>query len=171
MQNGIVVKFGGSLMDAAGYVLSELPPSPILIIPGGGIFADFVRAENPDDDTAHWQAISAMEKYGRFLSTFGYPVTNDLQMPKEPTILLPECVLRKEDPLPHSWDITSDSISAWIAGVLGCRLLVLKSAELGTNLLDSSFRSILEQNSVSADIVNGRVHSSVRKYFEAARLL
>ncbi|MCK9312568.1 MAG: uridylate kinase [Methanocorpusculum sp.] len=171
MQDGIVVKFGGSLMNTAGSILSELPSSSILIVPGGGVFADFIREENPDDDTAHWQAIAAMEKYGRFLSTFGYPVTTDLQMPEEPTILLPERVLRKRDPLPHSWDITSDSISAWIAGVLDCRLLVIKSTESGRDLLDPSFRSVLEQNRVSAKIVNGRVPGSVRKYFEAARLL
>jgi 5-(aminomethyl)-3-furanmethanol phosphate kinase len=33
--------------------------------------------------------------------------------------------LRVADPLPHSWDVTSDSIAAWVAGSLGARQLVL----------------------------------------------
>ncbi|MDO9523703.1 MAG: uridylate kinase [Methanocorpusculum sp.] len=170
MTDGTVIKFGGSLMDIAGEILSELPVSPILIVPGGGIFADFVRAEEIDDDAAHWKAIDAMEKYGRFLSTFGYPVTSELVIPKEPTIFLPKRLLQREDPLPHTWDITSDSISAWIAGVIKCRLLVIKSADSETDLLDSSFLSVLAGSGVSAEIINGRIIGSVRHYFEATRL-
>ncbi len=170
MTDGTVIKFGGSLMDIAGEILSELPVSPILIVPGGGIFADFVRAEEIDDDTAHWKAIDAMEKYGRFLSTFGYPVTSDLVIPKEPTIFLPKRLLQREDPLPHTWDITSDSISAWIAWVIKCRLLVIKSADSETDLLDPSFLSVLAGSGVSAEIINGRIIGSVRHYFEATRL-
>ena len=170
MTDGTVIKFGGSLMDIAGEILSELPLSPILIVPGGGIFADFVRAEDIDDDAAHWKAIDAMEKYGRFLSTFGYPVTTQLVIPKEPTIFLPKRLLQREDPLPHSWDITSDSIAAWIAGVIGCRLLVIKSADSGTDLVDPSFLSVLAGGGVSAEIINGRIIGNVRHYFEATRL-
>ena len=33
--------------------------------------------------------------------------------------------MRASDPLPHSWDITSDSIAAYIAGVLDARELIL----------------------------------------------
>ena len=170
MTDGTVIKFGGSLMDIAGEILSELPASPILIVPGGGIFADFVRAEDFDDDTAHWKAIDAMEKYGRFLSTFGYPVTNDLVIPKEPTIFLPKRLLKREDPLPHTWDITSDSIAAWIAGVIKCRLLVIKSADSGVDLVDPSFLSVLAGSGVSAEIINGRHIDSVQDYFGATRL-
>lgn len=170
MTDGTVIKFGGSLMDIAGEVLSELPASPILIVPGGGIFADFVRAEGTDDEAAHWIAIDAMEKYGRFLSTFGYPVTNELVIPKEPAIFLPKRLLQKEDPLPHTWDITSDSIAAWIAGIIKCRLLVIKSADSGADLLDSSFQFVLAESGVSAEIINGRIEGSVRHYFEATRL-
>ncbi len=170
MTDGTVIKFGGSLMDIAGEVLSEIPALPILIVPGGGIFADFVRAEEIDDDTAHWKAIDAMEKYGRFLSTFGYPVTSDLVIPKEPTIFLSKRLLQREDPLPHTWDITSDSIVAWISGIIKCRLLVIKSADSGVDLVDPSFLSVLAGSGVSAEIINGRSIGSVRHYFEATRL-
>ena len=134
MANGMVIKFGGSLMDIAGEVLGELPIMPIIIVPGGGIFADFIREENLDDDTSHWRAIDAMDKYGRYLSTFGYPVTTELVIPEGPTILLPKRLMQKADPLPHSWDITSDSIAAWIAGELSSHLLVIKSTDSGFGL-------------------------------------
>lgn len=171
MSNGTVVKFGGSLMDVAGKILFELPKFPMLIVPGGGIFADMVREEKSDDDTSHWRAIAAMEKYGRYLSTFGYPVTNELSMPEEPTIFLPERVLRKEDPLPHSWDATSDSIAAWIAGRLECPLLVIKSTDSAADLVDPSYYSTLKKSGISGKIINGRITGSVREYFQATRLL
>ncbi|HJJ62715.1 MAG TPA: uridylate kinase, partial [Methanocorpusculum sp.] len=65
----VVVKIGGSLIDAAEGVLKELLASGVsaLVVPGGGIFADSVRAADLDDDSAHWQAISSMNRYGRFL--------------------------------------------------------------------------------------------------------
>jgi len=40
-------------------------------------------------------------------------------------VLAPFAWLRHVDPLPHSWDVTSDSIAAWVAGELGARRLVL----------------------------------------------
>ena len=40
-------------------------------------------------------------------------------------ILAPSRWLRQADPLPHSWDVTSDSIAAWVAGEVGARRLIL----------------------------------------------
>src|SRR5262245_64777080 len=40
-------------------------------------------------------------------------------------VLAPYRWLREADPLPHSWDVTSDSIAAWVAGAIGARRLVL----------------------------------------------
>ncbi len=170
MTEGTVIKIGGSLMDIAGEILAEIPASPTLIVPGGGVFADFVRAESLDDEAAHWKAIDAMEKYGRFLSTYGYPVTHELKIPDELTVLLPKYIMQKEDPLPHTWDITSDSIAAWAAGVLKCRLLIVKSTESGDDLVDPEFERVLAQSGVTAEIINGRAFGSVRRYFEATRL-
>src|SRR5947207_3106541 len=40
-------------------------------------------------------------------------------------VLAPYRWVRAADPLPHTWEITSDSIAAWIAGMLGARRIVL----------------------------------------------
>ena len=40
-------------------------------------------------------------------------------------VLAPLRWLRNADPLPHSWDVTSDSIAAWMAGEFGAADLLL----------------------------------------------
>jgi hypothetical protein len=40
-------------------------------------------------------------------------------------VILPYAMLRAEDPLPHCWQVTSDSIAAWIGLRAGVRELVL----------------------------------------------
>src|SRR5256886_10531167 len=40
-------------------------------------------------------------------------------------VLAPYRWVRAADPLPHTWEITSDSIAAWLAGMLGARRIVL----------------------------------------------
>lgn len=206
----IVVKIGGSLIDVAENVLLELESADanVLIIPGGGVFADTVRAENLDDDASHWKAIASMNRYGRFLSTFGYEVVETLDFLESTTsksitsksftsksnpsksfasksatskttsskstnlkILLPEKILRQNDPLPHSWDVTSDSIALWVAATLDAPLLLIKSREgdlSDPELVDAYFTkllSIIEKNGVKArvSVANGRNSHSVER--------
>ena len=40
-------------------------------------------------------------------------------------VLAPYAWLRRADPLPHSWEVTSDSIAAWIARAIAASRLVL----------------------------------------------
>jgi hypothetical protein len=55
-------------------------------------------------------------------------------------ILAPYEWLRRVDPLPHSWDVTSDSIAAWVASAVGAkRLLLLKPVSHGERLVDRYF--------------------------------
>ena len=165
----VVVKIGGSLIDAAEGVLKELLASGVsaLVVPGGGIFADSVRTADLDDDSAHWQAISSMNRYGRFLSTFGFPVTETLSMPESGiSILLPEKVLRMADPLPHSWDVTSDSLALWMAGELGVPLLLVKSREGDASdleLVDAYFSTLSASLDVPVYFANGRDGGSVTR--------
>jgi aspartokinase-like uncharacterized kinase len=170
----LVVKIGGSLLEdlpdiAPVFRASQLP---LLIIPGGGIFADAVRMINADDDSAHWMAIAAMEQYGWLISSHGIPVTAHREIPTKTTVFLPYVSLRETDPLPHSWDITSDSIAAWVAKTLGLDLLLLKSTDgitaagvlqeqvskgLKTDVVDPFFIPFVLENRIHTTIINGSI--------------
>jgi hypothetical protein len=62
--------------------------------------------------------------------------------------------MREADPLPHSWEVTSDSIAAWIAGAVGARRLVLikPSGASGSALVDAHFRHALPADVVSESV-------------------
>ncbi|HUK92597.1 MAG TPA: uridylate kinase [Methanomicrobiales archaeon] len=127
----LVVKIGGSLLPEAGDIVSFLEKSgrSLLIVPGGGPFARLVRSMNLPDESAHWMAILAMDQFGWYMAAGGLPVTHDLALPGGAVILLPFRILRDRDPLPHTWDVTSDTIAAWVASELGTDLLLLKSVD------------------------------------------
>jgi hypothetical protein len=109
----------------------------LLVVPGGGVFADAVRDCDEQyglcADAAHWMAILAMDQYGRLLadlipgSRLVRSVTGAAEVADDGAVavLLPHDLLRRTDPLPHSWDVTSDAIAAWVAGQTRAPLLVL----------------------------------------------
>lgn len=134
-----VVKLGGAVLaEGSLTALAGIArDGRTLIVPGGGPFADMVRAVDArfgiGDDAAHWAAILAMDQYAHTLAAL---------VPGLP-ILAPYQWLRAVDPLPHSWDVTSDSISAWVAHAVGARrLLLVKPVERGPDLVDKYFESI-----------------------------
>lgn len=146
----VVIKVGGSLISEAPALLnrlvkefgsghseatvdeqvsdeqvSESPLFSILIVPGGGIFADAVRGADErfglGDDAAHWMAVLGMEQYACYLQDKSLAqVTDSITEPSfGVSILFPYRLLKTEDPLPHSWDVTSDTIAAWVAKQTG----------------------------------------------------
>jgi aspartokinase-like uncharacterized kinase len=127
----LVVKLGGSLYTSVPDIVPLFQSSghPLLVVPGGGPFANAVRQAGLDDETAHWEAIVAMDQYGRYVASFGLPVTDRLAVPDRTIIFLPGRCLREQDPLPHSWDVTSDTIAAWVAAELRLNLLLIKSVD------------------------------------------
>jgi 5-(aminomethyl)-3-furanmethanol phosphate kinase len=127
----LVVKCGGSLYERVpGLVpIFQQSPRPLFIVPGGGRFADAVRKAQLSDDDAHWQAIAAMDQYGRYIESFGITTTDLLKYPTNTRVFLPYRCIMHYDPLPHSWDVTSDTIAAWVAEMLGLELLILKSVD------------------------------------------
>jgi aspartokinase-like uncharacterized kinase len=138
------LKIGGSLAEEPDKLnvlcleLSELARKhSIAVVPGGGRFADVVRElderYNLPDTIAHNMAIQAMDQYGIFLSTItpGSRTTRTLDGVRQLSeagivpILLPSRLMSQEDPFPHSWEVTSDSITAYIAGELRSGKLIL----------------------------------------------
>jgi len=140
----IVVKVGGALLaqsDDFDAVLDTIGAAArdrrLLVVPGGGPFADAVRDVDRRlqlaDETAHWMAVLAMDQYAHLLAdrlARGVLVADraaiaDALDAGHVPVLAPFAWLRRVDPLPHSWDVTSDSIAAWVAGELGAQRLVL----------------------------------------------
>jgi 5-(aminomethyl)-3-furanmethanol phosphate kinase len=131
-----VVKVGGGLGDDAlrplCATLGELGERhPLLVVPGGGGFADAVREADRRFGlraaTSHRMAILGMEQFGWLLSELipGAERRNDLARvgAGRATVLLPAAL--PLDALPASWEVTSDSIAAWVAGETGAGRLVL----------------------------------------------
>jgi aspartokinase-like uncharacterized kinase len=143
-----VVKVGGGLAREAGPgVLRALCEQiaqagtrhPLLVVPGGGGFADAVRAHDRRfglrPRSAHRMAILAMDQFGWALSDLlpGAACCTDLASvgDRGVSILLPAALLEERDPLPASWTVTSDSIAAWVAGTACAGRLVLVKAVPG----------------------------------------
>ncbi len=183
----LVVKLGGSLYDRVIDLAPILARSarPLLIVPGGGKFADAIRAAELPADDAHWEAIQAMDRYGAYISTFGIPVTKRLAVPEKTTVLLPYTPTRKRDPLPHSWDITSDTIAAWVAKILGLDLLILKSvdgirlhghietiirAPVQTDVVDPCCIPYILKTNLRAVIINGAQPDTVARFLNGERV-
>lgn len=128
----IIVKIGGSCSSHLSEIVSHLKDclksgKRIIVVPGGWIFSDTVRKLSVDDDTAHWMAVASMDIYGYYISSFGTKLleADDFDFyPDGVSVLLPYRLMRKHDELPHSWDVTSDSISVWLAGKLGIKKVV-----------------------------------------------
>lgn len=177
----LVVKVGGSLYNRVPDLVPFLRSSvrPLFVVPGGGPFADAVRDAGLDDETAHWEAIAAMDEYGSYIASQGIPASDRLAVPDQTVVLLPARVLRERDPLPHSWDVTSDTIAAWAASSLCLDLLLLKSvdgiasggvlrehvdAPLATDVTDLLFISYVLKNGVDTFILNGSRPELLRRY-------
>jgi len=169
----LVVKIGGGVLaqghcldDVLSIVASAARDRRLLVVPGGGPFADAVRTVDGQirlsDDAAHWMAVLAMDQYAHLLAgrlACSTLVTNAgeargaLDAGRVP-VLAPSRWLRESDPLPHSWDVTSDSIAAWVAGAVGARRLVLvkPSGAAGDGLVDPYFSRALPEGVACANV-------------------
>ncbi len=159
----VVLKIGGSLMDCGRDIIDRLikysseSGVEIIIVPGGGVFADLVRIHSKElsEDTAHWMAIHAMDQYGLYLAdgTTVEPLEDLTRIGEGTTgtfILKSYVLLRQVDPLPHSWDVTSDTIAAWVAKELDAEFI--KVTDVDGVFLDGSLL-----NKVPAEELIGKV--------------
>jgi len=177
----VVVKLGGSLYNRVPDLVPVFLASerPLFIVPGGGIFADAVRKTRVDDDSAHWMAVAAMDQYGWVIASQGIRATALPRVPDKPVVFLPYCSMQKLDPLPHSWDVTSDSIAAWVADMLGLDLLLLKSVDgiledgnvmerlkkpIKTEVVDPFFIPFVLKKKINTAIINGSRIERIEKF-------
>jgi aspartokinase-like uncharacterized kinase len=154
----IVVKLGGSLLGNPALahwlkVLVAYQKEALVIVPGGGIFADAVRVAQQkagvNDATAHQLALLAMDQYGLLLASMQASlviVKTEREIAQcgdqqRAVVWLPSIMVLADERIPQHWQMTSDSISAWLAEKLGAsHLVVVKSAPLDTaDLVDAYF--------------------------------
>ncbi|MFX0062095.1 MAG: hypothetical protein ACFFC7_07890 [Candidatus Hermodarchaeota archaeon] len=138
----------------------------MLIVPGGGPFADTVRETDSKyrlkSATAHWMAILGMDQFALLLSDL-LPNAQVIEKPqiikKGLAILRPAVFLEKTDPLPHSWDVTSDSITAYFAHLLNLNKFVKITVQNTQqkslhNLVDPYLSELLVKYSLSIQIIS-----------------
>ena len=187
----IVVKLGGSLCQS--HVLVECLNSveqnyqgrAVVIVPGGGVFADEVRLAQKrwqfDDITAHRMAILAMQQMALLFKgikgNFGiarsvYEIRKKLQRQKI-VIWSPAIVELDNAGIQASWDITSDSLAAWLAKALSAQELILvKSADIDAShsllqlakrdIIDKGFCDFVMQASFKIQVINQEAFNFLR---------
>ncbi len=176
----IVVKLGGSLIRRARELVNEViaysqtSGGKVLIVPGGSVFADTVRRVNASQETSHWMAILAMEQYGYYIgSGTEAKLVESLEIQEGISILLPYKLLKEKDELPHTWDVSSDTIAAWVASKLNARFIKatdvdgiylsgvlekeLSASELTgkETCVDAQLPHFLMEHKMNCEIVNG----------------
>ncbi|MCH9807893.1 MAG: uridylate kinase [Alphaproteobacteria bacterium] len=177
----VVVKIGGSVTRPPGNFqtlleLVEKSGRPVVIVPGGGWFADAVRMAQPghgfDDRTAHLMAILAMHQTAMMmLGVCPWLVACETldevraALSKGGTcIWLPFTECQNDADLPSNWNTTSDAIAARLCERLGnLPLIFVKSRScegngdvwqlVSANLIDPIAAKIIERSDLAYEIV------------------
>jgi aspartokinase-like uncharacterized kinase len=172
----IVVKLGGSLYNTPELKLwlqtlaDTSISTPIVIVPGGGPFADQVREAQTlhhfNDAVAHHMALIAMKQFGLMLIALEAKCQpfNALKPEQAFSVWLPDDSLLTDRILPHSWDLTSDSLALWLASKLEAEQLLLVKRihvsatsiqQLTTNhVIDRSFANLFANDSIPTRIIH-----------------
>ncbi|MES2792554.1 MAG: hypothetical protein V4719_23280 [Planctomycetota bacterium] len=163
----VAYKLGGSLFslpdlpDRLRQVWQLRPGTSPLLIVGGGAAADAVREWDRTfqfgPDVAHWLAIDALDLTASLLLRL-MPELQLVRSRKQlelaqaegrPAVLCAVCFVKwletQPTPLPHSWEVTSDSIAAAAAVAWQAQeLVMLKSCDLP----ESGNLSVLAQQGI-----------------------
>lgn len=154
---GGLLAIPGALERVAGALAAAAAGRRLVIVPGGGPFADAVRrfdaTHGLSPRAAHWMAILAQDQYahalaervpGAILASDPETISAAHAAGRVP-VLAPSRWMLTADVLPHSWDATSDSVAAFVAGALDAEVLVLVKPVGGSagELTDAGFDAAL----------------------------
>jgi dihydroneopterin aldolase len=131
-----------------------------------------------DDDAAHDMALMAMAQYGRALTaladSFVYADTIEavrgVVVRGDIPVWAPWPMLRAHPDIPRSWDVTSDSLAVWLAGVLAARQVILikhRSAPVD-GLVDAAFPHFIARFAGSVRIAGPDDLAAADSLFAAA---
>jgi hypothetical protein len=161
-----VVKLGGSLLgtpelEAWLEIVSRHGDGKVVIVPGGGIFADAVREAQKrtgiSDKVAHHMAVQAMDQYGVLMAGLNRTLAtaaSELEIAERGwqhrgIVWLPSKMVCADEDIPTSWEVTSDSLAAWLANTLGAEHLVLVKS-LRPPALRNTFEALTRDEVVDA---------------------
>jgi aspartokinase-like uncharacterized kinase len=137
----LILKIGGSLLESGRLTpvldIVAKRKRPVIVVPGGGKFADQIRKSQAetgfDDASAHRLALFAMHQMANVICTrsphfapaatkeeFGVAGVNGLV-----PVWLPSTMAGADPTIPKSWNMTSDSLSAWLATETGAAEIAL----------------------------------------------
>ena len=140
-----VIKLGGSLLGQPELpqwlnALTRFGDGKIVIVPGGGLFADAVREAQAEtliaDGLAHEMAVMAMDQYAMLMTGLNPDLVmaaSELEIAESgwqhrAIVWKPSSMVLADTHLPRNWDLTSDSLAAWLATKLNAEhLLIVKS--------------------------------------------
>lgn len=128
----------------------------IVIVPGGGLFADAVRDAQAisgfDDAVAHHLALQAMAQFGTLLASMhsAFVTVDNLTdiakyaSQRQAMIWLPTDMVLSDLSIAKSWQVTSDSLSVWLARKIQAQsLVIVKSVPF---LKDHLFASAMQND-------------------------
>jgi len=145
-----VIKVGGSLLGSPELerwlaLFAKFSDGNIIIVPGGGLFANAVREAQKlskiSDACAHRLAVLAMDQYGLLLANMNpllATARTEMEIDERTwqhrcIVWLPSQMVLADDAIPKSWDVTSDSIAAWLAQKINAQQLVLVKSDKPTD--------------------------------------
>jgi aspartokinase-like uncharacterized kinase len=169
-----VIKIGGSLLDwpelpsAVTAWIEDQPPACNVLLAGGGRMVDEIRRLDAihglDEDTSHWLCIDVLRVTASLIAGLldDFPLVQSWRnLPSivedsrgESLIFNPYEFLHKHEPnlpgvkLPHTWEVTSDSIAARLSDALAADELVIFKATQeiteGMSLEEMAARGIID---------------------------
>lgn len=180
----IALKLGGSLLSSTelGQILelaSQKGRGQVVIVPGGGVFADQVRITQQqwhyDDTTAHAMAILAMQQ----MALLFQGLCPELVLVNKVALIRPALQQQRVvvwSPLlteldaagvAASWDVSSDSLAAWLAIELSfIRLVLVKSADIplaatleqlaAADIIDQAFTRLVHKTPLKIECLSYR---------------
>ncbi len=156
----------------------------ILIVPGGGIFADAVREIYSrfkiPEKTAHQMALLAMDQYGLLLKCllmkyarviFDISEATDCFKDGKIALFMASRTMINNRALPKSWDVTSDSIAAYVAEqIRATKLLLIKSVDGLYESVSSNLLSKVLVDSLDSKVEPGCVDRHIQSLLKASRI-
>ena len=165
-----VIKLGGSLLSSESLkewlsIIVEFGAGKLLIVPGGGIFADKVRDAQQkwefDDKAAHQMALLAMEQYAYLLQSYApdlslsdsiEEIEKAISLNQVP-VCLPFKMINPCQDVSINWNLTSDSLAIWLADKLNVEhtMLVKSVSASNTDYGNAKARQLSESEMVDKD--------------------